>query len=56
MNIARRITEIMIVASINHLHSESDPDKIDGERAEPSDHALPYHNACSPFCAEFTLY
>ena len=55
-NIARSTIEMMIVASINHLHSESDPDEIYDKRAEPCDHALPYHNADSPFCAEFALY
>jgi len=56
MNIARSAIEMMIVASINNLHSESDPDEVYGKRAEPCDHALPYYNACSPFCAKFTFY
>lgn len=55
-NIARSIAEIMIVASMDHLHSESDPDEVYGKRAEPCDHALPYHDACRPFCTKFALY
>ena len=56
MNIARSTAEMMIVASINHLHSECDPDEVYGKRAKPCDHALPDHDSGRPFCAEFALY